>query len=200
MKQEIVIPLYIRRVKLSEHRMKKYYEEGKKLPKAAKYYNPANYQFILYPNKIKYLTDMKTKERVVANPKAAGTPSWTTINGQNFYNGSIKEHTRARVVRAIKEQFTPFIETLTTVQQSEYPVRVKIHISDTLLEGGSYWDLDNRIGPYLKCTQDILTGNHGTSKKIIEDDDTRFLTSIHLDYKEVADNDKRELKITIESI
>jgi hypothetical protein len=200
MKQEVTIPLYVRKVQLSNARNKKYYEEGKKLPKAAKYYNPANYQFVLYPNKIKYLTDMKTKERVVANPKAAGTPGWTTINGQNFYNGTIREHTRAKVVNTIKEQFTPYIEQLTPLKPEDYPIRIKVHIKDVLIEGTSYWDLDNRIGPYLKCSQDILTGNHGKSKKIIEDDDTRYLRSIHLDYTEIADNNQRELKITIESI
>lgn len=184
MKEIIVeIPEYIRQVKLSEARMKTYYELGKKHPKAKKYLDNKKYDWKDFKGR-KFLVDLESGERVVRNPIAAGTPRIITINGQKIYNGEIKEQLRAKILREIKDSFKPYIEELDPIDDIEsFPLCIRMEIHDTIRESGGnqFWDVDNRSFPYIKAFQDCLTGNKDKTGKcrnkvIIPDDMNIFIT------------------------
>ena len=176
--QILEIPLYIREVNISKARRIKYYEYGKKLPKAKKYQDITKYKYIAYPifNNRKFLTDLTTNERVIANPKAAGTPKNVIINGQKIYNQEVGKHERAKILATIKESFKPYVEQLQPI--TKFPITITCELHDTIRESSSQnlWDVDNRSYPYVKAFQDCLTGNRGKNKKIIPDDNILFIT------------------------
>lgn len=194
MKQVVDIPFYIREVQLSQARRVKYYEEGGKLPKAAKWHDRTKYAYRIHTNNKSYLTDLKTGERVIANPKAAGTPSFAKINGQGIYNGDIAEHVRAKVMQAIKAQITPFIKQFVPPKPEEYPIRVTVEVHDERQAPPREWDLDNRALPYVKGIQDAIK-----REGIIVDDNINYITEVLVRYVE-APAEKRKLVVMLESI
>lgn len=180
--QKVEIPDYIRKIKVSNARVKKYYEQGKKGPASKKYQDKTKYDYVPYvvATGRKYLTELATGERVVANPKAAGTPNVVTINGQALYNGAVSKHLRARILGEIKESYMPYVNQMDIVE--EYPIIIEMEIHDTIFESTSLWDVDNRSWPYIKAFQDCLTGNKNKlgvkqCKQIIPDDNILYVTS-----------------------
>lgn len=178
--QVIIIPEYLRKVKLSERRLTKYYQQGKKAPKAQKYLDRKKYDYKSFAGKL-YLVDLTTGERVVANPRAAGTPRILTINGQKIYNGEVSKHMRNKVLSDIKESYKPYLDSLDVV--TTFPIRFEMEVHDVIREGdsGALWDMDNRAWPYIKAFQDCLTGNKDKdgkkrSKVIIPDDNILYVT------------------------
>ena len=162
MEQIVTIPQYIREVKLSDSRLRKYYERNKKEPKAKKYEDRSKYDWKPvkpYPKNRLFLVDLETGERVIANPKAAGTPRIMTINGQKIYNAEMHPNVRNKVMKEIKKSFKPYIDQMDKI--TRYPIKINLEVHDTIREQSShnYWDLDNRSYPYIKAFQDCLTGN-----------------------------------------
>lgn len=175
--QTVTIPEYIRRVKLSEARRAKYYELGKKPPKAKKYHDKKKYEYreIKGFGKRRFLVDKETGDRVIANPRAAGTPNYIVINGQKIYNGEVSGPFRNKLMKAIKKEMSKYTDTLKPIK--DFPIRINLEIHDVIQEdGSSYWDVDNRSWPYIKAFQDCLTGDRGNCKKIIEDDHCVYVT------------------------
>jgi hypothetical protein len=205
MTQTIEIPQYIREVKLSESRLKTYYELGKKHPKAKKYHNKTKYEYRTWPGfgKRKFLVDISTNERVLANPRAAGTARIITINGQKIYNGEVSRHIRNKVLSEIKNSFAPYLEKLKDI--TEFPVRIEMEVHDVIREphSKSLWDLDNRAWPYIKAFQDCLTGNKDKkgkfrSKVIIEDDNILYITQPPVPkFIPIENEEERKLVFTI---
>ena len=161
--------------------MKKYYELGKKHPKAKKYLDKKNYDYRDF-NGRKFLVDLKKGERVGANPRAAGKPRYMAINGQKIYNGEASKHIRAKILSAIKEQMSPYIDKLDPVK--DFPICIEMELHDIIREpnSNSLWDVDNRAWPYIKAFQDCLTGNKDKNGKkrnkvIIPDDNILFITT-----------------------
>jgi hypothetical protein len=179
--EEIVveIPQYIRKIQLSAARLKKYYIKGKREPKAEKYKDISRYAWKKEAGK-EYLIDLSTGEKVIANPKAQGTPNILAINGQGIYNGKISSHTRNKMMMEIKKSFSSYINKLDPI--TEFPVNIYMEVHDTVLnDEKADWDLDNRSGPYIKAFQDCLMGNmDGEGKKrckqIIPDDNIMYIT------------------------
>lgn len=183
MKITVEIPNYIRQVKLSDARQKKYYEKGKAAPKAKRYNDSSKFEWKRWSNGKIYLTEIETKERVVANPRAAGTPRLITINGQKIYNGEASKHIRNKILSAIKESFAPYINKMNPVPLENFPLRLELEVHDIIREpsSNSLWDLDNRAWPYIKAFQDCLTGNADKkgkkrNKQIIPDDNVLWIT------------------------
>lgn len=181
--QVITIPNYIRTIRLSEARQKKYYELGKVAPKAKKYQDSSLYEYRTWPGfkNRKFLVDITTGERVLANPKAAGTPRELTINGQKIYNGEVGKHVRNKVLSDIKKSFEPYIAQLKPI--TKFPIRIECEIHDVIRDEGSnsLWDMDNRAYPYIKAFQDCLTGNKDKSgnyrsKRVLADDNILYIT------------------------
>jgi len=202
----IEIPKYIRKVKLSNSRNKKYYEKGKKEPIAKKYADPSKYKWQVIKGKT-LLVDIEKNEVVIANPKAAGTPKFVTINGQKIYNGEVSSHVRNKVLTEIKNQFKEYINKLDPIDLSKFPIKINMEIHDTIKEvsSKSLWDIDNRAWPYIKAFQDCLTGNSDKQgnercKKIIPDDNIIFVTQAPVPKFIPVENDEdRKLIFTIES-
>lgn len=176
----VEIPQYLRKVKLSESRLVKYYEKGKNHPKAKRYQDKTKYDWQKFNQKT-FLVDLETGEKVISNPRAAGTPRYITINGQKIYNGEASKHIRNKVLSAIKESFAPYVNKLSEI--TEFPLVLELEVHDTIREGSSnsLWDVDNRAWPYIKAFQDCLTGNKDKTgkyrnKQIIPDDCVLFIT------------------------
>lgn len=175
--QEIIIPNYLRKVKLSESRKVKLYSAGN-LPKAKKYQDKSKYDWAIVNGK-SVLVELSTGNPVIANPKAMGTAKWQTINGQAIYNGQMHTHSRAKIFNELKESFAEYINKMDVITNT--PIRIQAEIHDTVYEAGSLWDVDNRSWPYIKAFQDCLTGNRdkngvARNKIIIEDDNILFIT------------------------
>lgn len=202
----IEIPQYIRKVKLSNARVKKYYEKGKKEPKAKKYKDTTKYAWKSLKGR-KFLVDLETEERVIANPRSVGTPRYITINGQKIYNGEVSKHVRNKVLSAIKENFTPYINKMPEVHLEEFPIKISLELHDIIREPGSnsLWDLDNRAWPYIKAFQDCLTGNKDKTgrkrcKQVIPDDNVLFITQTPVPkFIPIDDEEDRKLVFTIEA-
>lgn len=197
--QVVVIPKYIRRVKLSESRRTKYYELGKKIPKSAKYRDMSKYEYreIKGYKKRRFLVDKATGERVIANPRAAGTPNYVVINGQKIYNGEVAGPIRNKMMKEIKAFMAPFIAELDPI--TDFPIRINMEIHDVIKEDGySFWDVDNRAWPYIKAFQDCLTGDRGNYRKIIEDDHMMYITQPPIPlFVPVSNSEDRKLVFTI---
>jgi hypothetical protein len=175
--QTIEISQYIRKVKLSNSRKVKYYKKGGLAPKAIKYSKPPYVWVDMLGGT--FLCDGEG-ERVVANPRAAGTPRYMAINGQKIYNGECSPHTRNKVLSTIKESFGPYVDKMDDI--TEYPISIVLEMHDTIREGGSgsLWDADNRAWPYIKAFQDCLTGNKDKTgkarcKQVLPDDNVLFI-------------------------
>lgn len=202
----IEIPAYIRKVKLSESRLTKYYQKGKTPPKAQKYLDRTLYGWKKLKGK-EYLCDLTTGERVVANPRAAGTPRYVTINGQKIYNGEISMHIRNKVLGEIKDSFAPFINNLAVIDKDAFPLVIQMELHDTIREDSSkaLWDVDNRAWPYIKAFQDCLTGNKDKkgkmrNKQVIPDDNVLFITQPPVPkFIPVEDESNRKLVFIITS-
>lgn len=205
MKITIEIPKYIRQVKLSDSRIKKYYEKGKKEPKAKKYLDTTKYAWKKDRSGRIFLIDLATEEKVIANPRAAGTPRYITINGQKIYNGEASKHIRNKVLSAIKESFAPYVNKLKPINFEDFPLRIELEVHDIIREpnSNSLWDVDNRAWPYVKAFQDCLTGNTDKkgklrNKQIIPDDNVLYITQPPVPrFVPVDDEEERKLVFTI---
>ncbi len=122
--------------------------------------------------------DEKEYTPMLCNPNVVDTPRMKIIKGQDFYNGTVKEHQRATIMNAIKDCFRPYLENIPVIE--DYPVKMVCEIHDTIRnaydlhqqEGvGRHWDVDNYAYPYLKAFPDLL-------KELgkIRDDDRLHLT------------------------
>lgn len=151
----IVIPQYLRKVKLSEKQLPIYYEYKDGYIKAKNKVLPDKYlteegkkNRILNEGKLK-ITDLKsdyalyrdnkdriflvtstTNIRIIANPIKVGTPRYVVINGQSIYSGMLKEHARGTIMDAIKASFAPYLQN--TPKITEYPVRIRCYLYDTV--------------------------------------------------------------------
>lgn len=205
MKITIEIPKYIRQVKLSDSRLKKYYEKGKKEPKASKYKDTEKYVWKKFNDGRIFLVELETGERVLANPRAAGTPRYITINGQKIYNGEASKHIRNKILSEIKESFAPYVNKLAPINLEDFPIRIELEVHDIIREpsSNSLWDVDNRAWPYVKAFQDCLTGNTDKkgkkrNKQIIPDDNVLYITQPPVPKFVPVDNEEdRKLVFTI---
>lgn len=168
---------YPRKVQISAERRIKYYTPDKPA-KTIKYNDRSKYQYLCKPgDKSLFLYELFTNTKVIANPKAAGTPSFEIINAQKLYNQHMTSFTRAKIVTFLhnyfkfelsnKEKICRDIKNLSI----QSPLRMSLEIHDTIkVDDNSYWDAGNRGWLYVKAFEDTLT-NLG----IIKDDNTLFI-------------------------
>lgn len=190
---EITIPMYRRTYIKSNSMRAKYYEKGrKKLP--LRYCNQALYktQGILEPDGVKYawksfpvvrrkirrmsdfLIEVETGKRVVANEEYVGKANVANINGQNIFNGKIREHDRNNMIGQIKDQLRMFVSATPPVKRFPIVSIIEVHdiLVDTVYSNGQDWDIGNRLFPYQKAIEDVLQDTN-----IIPDDCTKYVTS-----------------------
>ena len=159
----IEIPLYIRKVRLSDARRAEYYELGKKTKLAKKYQDQTRYKW--KPEKTSkgvkvYLFDNSTGKKVLKNSRSVGTPKDKTINNQAIYNQSVMYNDRNKMIQQLKEFLVPFVAKLDVIKIEDLPIRIEAEVHRPILaENGMPWDVDNHFGLYQKAFQDVLQGN-----------------------------------------
>ena len=156
---EIVIPNYPSKIQLSNKQRAKYYHKNKGKEPPKKYKNDR----YIY-NKAKVLIDSVTGERVIANPRLAGTPKMWNVNFQAIWNQQIKYQSRAVITGKLKDIFAPFVKDLEPIR--EFPVKFEIFIFDIDM----VVDISNKGVIYTKIIEDLLT-----EYKIIPDDKAEFI-------------------------
>ena len=141
---------YITRIQLTEGRMPKYFEKGTKVPKK---YDKCIWKKYTTGKGIKeYLYDPVAKKRVVKNQRMVDTPRYQVINGQAIYNGYVNKHSRAKMMKGLKEWFVDNIPAGYPI----FPDRVTIDYVVVGPREEVKWDLDNHMMPYIKAFQDVL--------------------------------------------
>lgn len=198
---KLEFPNYPRKVEISKARRPKYYTP-KKPPKAIKYSDRAKYQYLCKPgDKSIYLYELSTGLKVIANPKASGTPKYETINAQNIYNQHMSSFTRAKMIIFLHKYFNDYllsqpkiVEEIKRMSQ-DYPLKMQLEIHDTIkVDNNSFWDTQNRSWFYVKAFEDVLV-----KKGILKDDNTLFIprpcAPVHIP---IEDTNNRKLVFIIE--
>jgi hypothetical protein len=193
---------YPRKVEIAKARRVKYYTPTKPA-KATKYNDRSKYQYLKkIGDKELFLYEIETDTKVIANPKAAGTPSYEIINAQKLYNQHMTSFTRAKIVNFLHEYFKFELSNKEQICRDiknlseKSPLRMSLEIHDTIkVDDNSYWDAGNRGWLYVKAFEDTLT-----ELGIIKDDNTLFIPRpcayLHIPiHKEL----ERKLVITIEA-
>ncbi len=156
----VTIEQYIRRALMSKARMKKYYVKGQKKPPDRLYKNIDKYAWQQFPNRKEYLVERATRERVVANPRTAGSEKWKLINGNKMYSGEIARWDKEKIMTEIRKSYIPFLEEVEPI--TLFPLRILAELHDTYIDElnptDPDWDIDNRFYPYGKAFPDVLIG------------------------------------------
>lgn len=182
---KITLPI---KVELSKSRQKKFYLYGSS-QKVPKKYQTKRYRYLPYPCSKKnktlndsvlrtayeklYLTDMKTLERVVSNPRVAGKAKEITINSNVIYSGGGR-FVRQKMVDEFKNTLKYQVITKT---ESIYPSHVFAWFKFPYPDGN--WDVMNKTDIYSKMLLDWLQDT-----KVIPNDDSHHLHSNVASFKE----------------
>jgi hypothetical protein len=174
----VEIPQYIKEVKVSEKRRKKFFKKSSITEENPL---PLKYQNSRYVWKKGLLWDLAEEELVVKNSKSAGQPRFIGISGNDIMR---MQHARDKIVKAIKENFRPYIADLPKPLPT--PLLIELHLYD--VPGICNWDLDNKW-IYNKCFQDLLQ-----DEGYIPNDNVRYITgSPGVLYHPVEIDDERKL-------
>ncbi len=186
MPKEIIINDYITKVKQSDSRRAKYYIKNGKKKIPSKYLkDTSKFVFSRFTDGKVYLTDKESGERVLANPRTAGTPKFIQISGNALYSGFGSHRIRMLIVGGIKEFFRPvFKKHFNKNDFSKLPVKITFKFYDQTTQ-----DVDNLSQPYIKSIFDLLT-----DMKFIPDDKPDYINGFSVDFEE---SDKKYLKIII---
>ena len=160
---KVVIPNYLKRVKLSEARRAKYILFGSQI---ADKYKGERYCWRKRGKNL-CLYDKQEGEFVIKNAKAAGTPSYQTIAGNEIY-ARMHERKRMMIVHALKDNFKEHIRNqISAISDDMFPLSIDMEIHVPF--GYADWDLDN-LWIYHKCFQDSLR-----DLKLIPDDNVLYV-------------------------
>lgn len=181
--RRVLIEDYMEKVVLSKARKAKYYNAKSELPKK---YQSALDKDLAYWGKKGYLCEKDTGDRIIANPRVAGTERAIKINGQRSYSG-INHHLRSKIVREMRSWYKGHLAHVPPIDRKEYPIGVGINFYKPL-EAGNY-DLDNMKYFYLKTLQDSLV-----DCKIIDDDNVKYINSLTTEYHE---SEEKKLEIIL---
>lgn len=92
---------------------------------------------------------------ILANPKAANTAKYITINGQYMYQGA-NPFVRTKIVDTLREYFNKELDKQAVEKLVIPSTRLKITYTFYNLVGVGNWDLDNHSAFYCKVLQDVL--------------------------------------------
>lgn len=183
---QVDIPQFITRVKIANARRPKYYEKGssKKVPQKYSSKKKFDFQATKVGKRIcYYLTDLKTGEPVLANPKVAGKPKFMKIRGNDFYSGFGNYAIRSNIVNLIKESLTPYFSDMDPIKAADYPLYLEFIYYDTIEESQ---DLDNKRYAYEKCILDLLQ-----KEGKIGNDNVKYITKLSSEFIAVKSEEDR---------
>ena len=162
---KIEINNYLRRVQVSNARRPKYWAPKDELPE--KLLDTTRYIWKKRSGFIN-LYDNQEKEFVIKNPKAAGTPGYQSIAGNEIY-ARMHERKRMMIVDALKNHFKEHISAkVNSIPEDMFPLSISMEIHSSY--GVADWDLDN-LWIYHKCFQDSLK-----DLELIPDDNVLYIT------------------------
>jgi Holliday junction resolvase RusA-like endonuclease len=187
---KIVVIDFITRIQTSGARRPIYFEYGGKhaVPESkAKHIAPNGKQKFIWGlkkigSKIKtVLVDQSTGEPVIKNARAAGTPKFLAIKGNNIYSGFGGYHNRVLIIDAIKNNFKPFFKNK---KIEDFPIHLEFIFYDELnlstsKEKNQTQDLDNLSTLYVKASQDLMK-----AEGIIPDDNLLYIRKITTEFIE----------------
>lgn len=187
--KQIKIPM-LRYIKLSDSRRAKYYVYNPdKPPKlAVKYTDTAKYNYVDHKTSngnVKILYNLLTNERVIANPKAVGTPKTIKINFQMLWNNAVSTHTRNKVALQLKESYEPELLKIKPILGG-FPLLT----SFTIHSRNEEQDVDNLTILYIKTFHDTLT-----AMGIIPDDTLSYIKGYMAFHKDTEGEDYIEVNI-----
>lgn len=113
-----------------------------------------------------FLVDQKG-ERVLANPRAVGTPKKVSINFQNIYSGKLDHYGRSEVMKAVKNDMLSHVIAAINkgFQLNDFPLYIILKYCNTTDKNGNeLWDVGNACILYTKAFLDLIaTGSNGDS-------------------------------------
>lgn len=172
---------FITRIQTSKARKPIYYEKGGRfnVPETKKKHivpdGKGKYYWGLHKvgNNIKtLLLDVVTKEPILKNARAAGTPKYLAIKGNNLYSGFGGYRTRVIIMAGIKDNLRSYFKGK---KITEFPIYLHFTIHDELNMSTSTGksqtqDLDNLFTCYIKAIQDLMK-----AEGVIPDDNLQFI-------------------------
>jgi hypothetical protein len=182
----VEIPDYIERIQLSKKRRPKFFQKGDNIPK--RYRDERFFNF----NGRGFLVNVQTEEKIIANPRAAGTPREKKISGQDIWSG-MDHFLRSKIARELKAYFKDKFKKLKVpfLRRNMYPIGVCLDFYKPL--GEADWDLDNHALIYRKCSLDALKGH-------IEDDSVLYVREIPTRYFPIDPGEQTKIVMTIYKI
>lgn len=167
----IEIPLYPQRIKLSNGTVKgKPYTKAdlRRLPKT--YTKERGYYF----NGLGILKD-KEGNTVYKNSKTVGKGNYETLSGNKLSSGYGDPHMRARIVKALKDFYRPFVRALSPISLEEFPIRLEWDLYATV--SPCNFDLSN-FWFYYKYFEDVLFEKEDPRYKDLPERHRRYWTPI----------------------
>lgn len=180
---QIVIPEFKTHVVMSPNRRAEYHKKGETLSKRMKSGMDAGHY---HYDKKGFLVNTKTGDRVLKNPRAAGTPKLWKINGQQFTTG-MHHRARSHIFKQMKRYLAPFVNKQCPVIDTSEPIAIWMEYFYPL--GEANWDLDNVSWPWFKWMNDTLKqeGKYSDDNVTIIQDTNRAI------YREVSTIEERKL-------
>ena len=159
---------YIDKILISNKRRTLYHHKSKYKPfdihgkVLTKRYNNSNYSFDTPDGN---LIDLRTGEKVIANPRTAGEARYWVVNFQDIYNNYIKYQARNTIVTKIKEALEL---ALTDVKPfTKFPLRLELFIYAEKMPV----DVDNKGVMYFKNITDLMVKKF----KLLPDDSSEYI-------------------------
>jgi hypothetical protein len=191
----IRIPDFPRRVEISKARKAKYFKQTDDLPEKYSKGIPHQYTWKKKGKHI-YLYESAVDEFVIKNPKAAGTPRYVQISGNEIY-ARMHERIRMKIVDTVKSAMkVNILKVVSTPEEFSKRVMFPVSVRMTIYTPYDYanWDVDN-LWIYHKCFLDSIR-----DLKLIEDDNILFVREAGAIFFEPISPDKTpELLFTIMS-
>ena len=176
----ITFPKYPEEVKVSDKRRKKYYKKGEKLPD--------KYKSIQYGwSSSGFLIDIQTGQRVVKNPRSAGTPSYVSLSANSLWS-KMHERVQMEVVSTVKNYMEKHLPNKIKLNPP-YKISCTVYCTPKL----GNWDIGN-FWIYNKLFEDLLV-----NKQLIRDDSIMYITqSGGFRFIPIDDYENRKLVFKIE--
>jgi hypothetical protein len=213
---EVVINNYIREVVVSSYTRAVYFKQKVKTPLPLRFCDSAYYKQTKIrvlsdkfewakkkKDRLFYLYDKSTGERVIKNEKTVGFAKSIVINGQDLHSLTLPDYFASKIKKALKEQFSKETEKLEPI--IKVPIIVELELRDTyqdlLNQSNPNWDVDNRVLFYNKVFVDVLAGTPliegkkivKTTKEIIPNDHRGYVTGGGHLFTPISVNETRQM-------
>lgn len=168
--QTLTIPKYVTQIKTSNKRRPKYYQFDKKKfiwkPKDLPSHIRKKLDKSIYKVSGEGFLLDESGNKVVANPKTAGTEKYEQLSGNKFFSGYGSYHIRRKLTGELKKFYKPFVKKLEPI--TVFPLRIEWDFYTIMNKAD--WDMDN-MSFYWKYLQDTLV-----DQGIIPEDNIRYIT------------------------